>query len=198
MEYFRDMAATGHADGPEPVDIKVKPGDKLTVVVKSRDSKQSFLFNLPSNPADSIGGGNALYTVDDGGAIDFPVAGSIQVGGMTRLQVANHIKSVLRERQLLDDAVVTVEYGNLSVAVMGEVARPGRYAVDRDRISLLDALSMAGDLTRRADRRKVAVVRMSQGRTTTYYINLQSAAEAFASPAFYLQQGDVVYAAPRK
>ena len=87
------------------------------------------------------------YTVDSKGNIDFPVLGEIHIAGMTREEVATYIKKELQSHDLIKDPVVTVEYMNLSVAVMGEVNNPGRFSIDKDNLTILDALSQAGDLT---------------------------------------------------
>ena len=115
---------------------------------------------------------------------------------MTREKVAAHIKQELQSRDLVKDPVVTVEFMNLSVDVMGEVNRPGRYSIDKDNITILDALSQAGDLTIYGKREKVLVLRNENGKQRVYGINLCSADHIYSSPAYYLQQNDVVYVEP--
>lgn len=101
------------------------------------------------------------------------------------------------ERNLVKDPVVTVEFLNLTVSVLGEVSSPGRYNIDRDQITLLDALSMAGDLTIFGKRDEVLVMREVQdGRQQVYRVNLCSANDLYNSPVYYLQQNDVVYVEP--
>ena len=141
----------------------------------------------------------AGYTVDSQGNIDFPVLGQLHIAGLMREQVAQLIKDQLISRKQVNDPQVTVEFTNLSINVMGEVNKPGRYAFDRDHITLLDALSMAGDLTIFGQRDSVKVIRANDLKeNTTYVVNLQKADELYASPAFYLQQNDVVYVAPNE
>jgi polysaccharide export outer membrane protein len=94
------------------------------------------------------------------------------------------------------DPVVTIEYANLGFNVLGEVNRPGRYIFDRDHLTILDAISMAGDLTIQGRRYNVFVMRKTGDMRTTYRVNLQSGKELLQSPAFYLQQNDVVYVEP--
>ena len=136
------------------------------------------------------------YTVDSKGNIDFPVLGEIQVSGMTREEVATHIKKELQSHDLVKDPVVTVEYMNLSVAVMGEVNNPGRFNIDKDNLTILDALSQAGDLTIYGKREKVLVLRQEDRKQRVYGVNLCSAEHLYTSPAYYLQQNDVVYVEP--
>ena len=91
------------------------------------------------------------------------------------------------------DCVVTVEFVNLGLSVLGEVNAPGRYSIDRDCITILDAISMAGDITRHGNRRKVTVMRTEDGVQKSYTLNLLSAEDALSSPAYYLRQNDIVY-----
>jgi len=96
------------------------------------------------------------------------------------------------------DPVVIVEYANLGFNVMGEVNKPGRYSFDRDHLTILDAISMAGDLTIQGRRYNVFVMREEGDERVTYRLNLQNAQELLQSPAYYLQQNDVVYVEPNE
>ncbi len=197
--YLQDMRHDSLGMAVTPHEITLQPYDKISIVVGSRDAKLSALFNLPVvtegvGSSDSIGGrGISMYTVDRQGNIDFPVIGSLHVGGLTRDSVAKMIKRRLADDQLLADGVITVEFSNLSVAVLGEVNRPGRFKITRDCITIFDAISMAGDITRHGDRRRVTVTRNENGVQKMYTVNLLSAKDALASPAYYLRQNDMVY-----
>ena len=136
------------------------------------------------------------YTVDLEGYIEFPVLGAINVNGKTRKEIASLIKEELISRELLKDPVVTVEFANLCISVLGEVKTPGRYSIDRDKVTLLDAIGMAGDLTIYGKRDKVFVLRENGGTRYSYSVNLCSAEDLFSSPAYYLQQNDIVYVEP--
>ena len=202
VTYFNDMKNSQNEAIKHVLDIRLRPDDKLTIVVKSQDQRLSELFNLAiysQRVGSTIGSSQYMsgYTVDSQGNIDFPVLGQLHVAGMMREEVAKLIKDELINRKQINDPHVTVEYANFSVDVMGEVNKPGRYQFDRDHITLLDALSMAGDLTIFGQRDSVKVIR-ANGYTdqTTYVVNLQRGDELYASPAFYLQQNDVVYVAP--
>lgn len=138
----------------------------------------------------------SVYTIDSKGEIDFPVLGQLKVGGLVREEVARMIKERLVSENLVKDPVVIVEYANLGFDVLGEVNRPGRYTFDRDHLTILDALSMAGDLTIQGERQNVMVIRDEGGKRTSYLVNLKSGHELMSSPVFYLQQNDVVYVAP--
>ena len=204
ITYFQDLRQEG-SELPmttSPVSIRVMPDDKLSILVNSRDPQLSELFNLPYS-ARSIGGtgnsmGVSLYTVDSDGNIEFPLVGTVHVAGMTRKEIADRIKRKLEDDQLLKDPVVTVEFSNLRVSVLGEVNSPGRYAIERDNFTLLDAIGMAGDLTIYGKRDRVLVIREEEGGQRAYCVNLCSAKDLFASPAFYLRQNDVVYVEPSR
>ncbi len=115
---------------------------------------------------------------------------------MKRSEVAEHIKDQLISQNLVNDPVVTVEFMNLCISVLGEVQKPGRYNIDRDKITLLDAISMAGDLTIYGKRDNVAVLREEGGTQHAYLVDLRSAQSVYTSPVFYLQQNDVIYVEP--
>lgn len=204
IPYFQDLRpGESELTLTTPVEIKIQPKDKLSILVNSQDPRLTNLFNLPiftqqigqeSNTGSSRGVSG--YTVDTKGCIDFPVLGKIFIAGMTREEVAAHIKSELQSHDLIKDPVVTVEYMNLSIAVMGEVKNPGRYNIDKDHLTILDALSQAGDLTIYGKREKVLVLRNEEGKQRVYGVNLCSAEHLYTSPVYYLQQNDVVYVEP--
>ena len=186
--------------------IKVQPEDKLSIVVNSKDSELSDLFNLPivshrvgNSSASSLYSSNNMvsyYTVDSNGDIDFPVIGEIHIAGMTREEVASYIKNRLVKDKLVNDPVVVVEFVNVGVILAGEVNKPGRYEVNRDHITILEALGMAGDLTIQGKRENVLVVREENGMPKAYYVDLTKAQDLMNSPVYYLQQNDYVYVEP--
>ena len=203
--YFQDLKpGETEITLPKVESIPVQPEDKISIIVNSRDMQLTNLFNLPyvskqlgstsqlSNNNQGISG----YTVDDEGNIDFPVLGKVHVAGLKREEIAEQIKNELITKNLVKDPVVTVEFMNLCVSVMGEVNNPGRFAIDRDKLTILDALSMAGDLTIYGNRQKVLVLRQEEGQQRVYGINLTSGEHIYTSPAYYLQQNDVVYVEP--
>ena len=211
--YFQDFL-TGENESPvvEATEIVLRPDDKISIIVNSRDRQLTDMFNLPYVPrqlgrstsgstefdavSQNYSQGVSGYTVDDGGDIDFPVLGKVHVAGLTREEVAAHIKDELISNDLVKDPVVTVEFLNLSFSVMGEVKNPGRYLIDRDRVTVLDALSMAGDLTIYGVRDNVLVQRQEGDKLQVYSIDLTSGTDVYTSPAFYLQQNDLVYVVP--
>ena len=205
INYFQDLQ-DGQSESIQYVrEITVQPEDQLSIVVNSKDPLLADLFNLPIvthrvgyTQQSSLNNSQyvSAYTVDHQGQIDFPVLGKINVGGKTREQIAGQIKNELIKRNLVNDPVVIVEYGNLFVSVLGEVAHPGRFPISRDKITVLDAISQAGDLTIYGNRENVCVLREEGGHQNVYRLNLTSGGELFSSPAYYLQQKDIVYVEP--
>lgn len=209
--YFQDLtpgeSEIALASSPA---IKIGPEDKISIIVSCRDPQLAMLFNLPrvsmqidqavttssSGSSTAQSQGVSGYTVDRNGEIDFPVLGKIKVAGMDREEIAAYIKSELLRQNLVKDPVVTVEYMNLCFSILGEVNNPGRFSIDRDHVTLLDALSMAGDLTINGNRKKVMVMRQENGKQRVYGVDLTSGEYVYTSPAYYLQQNDVVYIEP--
>ena len=186
-----------------PVEITIRPKDKLSILVNSQDMRLTNLFNLPivsqqvgQESSTNTSRGMSGYTVDSQGNIDFPILGLLRVQGMTREQVALYIKQELQSHDLVKDPVVTVEVMNLTFSVLGEVNRPGRYNIDKDKVTILDALSQAGDLTIYGKREKVLVLRNEYGTQRVYGVNLCYGEQVCSSPVYFLQQGDVVYVEP--
>ena len=208
--YFQDLkSGNSVAVTAEAIALKIQPEDKISIIVNSRDPQLMALFNLPrvnkqmgtmgsvsSTTLSSTGQDVLGYTVDKNGEIDFPVLGKIYVAGKTREEIAEYIKSELMRENLVKDPVVTVEYLNLCVSVLGEGNNPGRYNIDRDRTTILDVLSMAGDLTINGNRTNIMVMRQDGKNQRIYGIDLTQGNNIYSSPAYYLQQNDVVYVEP--
>ena len=205
IAYFQNKVV----NQPEKIDkhagIVIQPKDMLSIVVSSRNPELVTMFNLPvvSYQAGSeiVAGGGAQrilgYVVDNAGCIDFPVLGPLEVAGMTRWELAEMIKTKLIKGGLLTDAVVTVEFMNFKVSVLGEVNAPGTYTIEGDKVTVLQAISLARDLTIFGMRENVSVIRERDGERTIYQINLCDV-NLFKSPAYYLQQNDIIYVEPNK
>lgn len=211
--YFQDAPHNEELSPLKVEYIRLQPTDQISIVVNSRDPQVASMFNLPyygKRLADSQSltgsGGNmnasaqsiSGYTVDSHGDIDFPVLGKIHLAGLTREEAENSIKSLLIESRQIKDPVVIVEFMNLGFSVLGDVSRPGRYKIDRDRFTLFDALSLAGDLTINGQREDVALVRHEADHDVLYRLNLLDIKQIYDSPAFYVQQGDVIYVTPNE
>ena len=194
VTYFQDLGHEKSVKIATPQDIKLKTGDQVTIHVNSKDEELTRPLNLTrgTNNTDT----RLAYTVDERGYIDFPTLGEIYVEGKTRNEVAKHIKKIILDKKLVLDPVVIVDFYSQQVSVIGEVGKPGKYNIDKDRFTILDALSLAGDLTIQGKRENITVLREEYGVQKAYVLNLNNAEQFHASPAYYLQQNDIVYVEP--
>ena len=202
ITYFQDIQdyqlATGKEEQPTP-EIRLRPEDKISIIVNTKVQELTTLFNLPYTPrvlgsvydnSTSIYGASG-YIIKADGTIDFPVLGTVQAAGKTRDELSDYIKSELISRNLVNDPVVTVEFVNLQV--------PGSYNITRDHITLLDALSMAGDLNINGRRDNVLVLRPNpEGKLIAYIVDMRSFDNVKNSPAYYIHQNDYIYVEPNK
>ncbi|MBQ7518325.1 MAG: polysaccharide biosynthesis/export family protein [Bacteroidales bacterium] len=191
----------------EPIDnfsaVRIQPRDMISIVISSRNPELSKLFNLPvvsyqaGSEFSETGTSQRLlgYTVSDDGTIDFPILGTLHLEGLSRKETADLIKKKLIDGNYIKDPVVTVQFLNFKVAVIGEVTMPGTYTFEGDKLTVLDALGLAKDLTIFGRRDRVFVIREQNGERTIYQLDLRSV-EMFKSPAYYLKQNDVVYVEP--
>lgn len=213
IAYFQDFKEVRGMAVQAENQVRLRPEDKINIVVNSADPMLEKQFTLTTSNQRSILGaeyspatlsGNTVngnttviaYTVDEQGDIRFPVLGKVSVIGKTRMEVADFISKRLIERDLVKDPIVTVEYVNLSVNILGEVNKPGRINITKDHLTILDAISIAGDLTINGKRDNVIVSRQVDGEDQSYQLDLTNRQALLLSPAYYLQQNDVVYVTP--
>lgn len=178
--------------------IRFLPGDKLSIFVHSRDPQLMQLFNISQSGMSgggSAGNGYAAYTVDPEGMIDFPVLGPVKVQGFTRNEVSHIIKDELLRNNLIKDPVVHVEFYNMNFYVLGE-SGTGSRPIIKDRITLLEAISLSGDLNINGLRKNVMVLRQEGNQQVPYRVDLTSANSIYNSPVYYIRQNDVVYVEP--
>lgn len=196
--------------------LLIGPDDRLAITVTAWDQESVIPFNPSASAPASVYGtlsdhqsnrkveGAAAqeitasmitYQVDTGGYIQFPVVGLVHVAGLTRQQVAEKLR--LEVSRYIEEPLVHVQMVNFKVNVMGEVLYPGVITFVNERASVLDALSMAGDLTINGNRQRILIIREVNGRKEHAYLNL-SDVSAFSSPFFYLRQNDVIYVEPNK
>lgn len=195
--YFQDLQAGGKDTIQDTVLIRLQVSDKVNIHVSARDLEISNLFNT-NNSGGSASGIISGYTIDSKGYINFPVLGKIQVVGMSREDLTEYLVTTLEERQLVKDPIVTVEFDNLSVSVLGDANQSRRLMINKDYYTLLDAMADMGDLQITGVRETVKVLRNDNGIVTAYNVNLCSADSIYKSPVYYLQQNDVIYIAPNK
>ena len=202
MNVERQTADSLNQDFQRQVEPRIKAGDALSIVVSALDAEAVVPYNLPSVVFSSPGSGNLsttpsmqYYTVSESGDIEMPVLGLLHVEGLKRSEVADLVRERL-QAQVVNPSV-NVMLLNPSVVVMGEVNRPGRMEMPNGRLTILEALGAAGDLTIYGRRDNVLISREVDGKLEFERINLTSA-DLFTSPYYYLQQNDVIYVSPNK
>ena len=203
LGYFQNVESGSVEQLPPLQTMRAQAGDKLSIIVSSKNPELAYLFNLPVvgryRPTQSGTGLSTStvthYTVDEHGNIDFPVLGPLHIAGLTRSEVQTLVKNKLLTSDMIKDPIVTVDFLDMYYEVMGEVKRPGRFLIDHDKVTLLDALSQAGDLTIYGNR-EVLVMREEDGKQMAYRIDLRDQKSLYSSPAFYLKQNDVLYVEP--
>ena len=204
IAYFRNVDAASAEEinkvFNEIHEAKICVGDMLSIIVSGLDPVAVAPFNLPvvgyENPgSDQLYVSPTLqsYLVDIEGNINFPIVGVIKLGGLTKSQAIEKIQEILSP--YLKDVIITIKFLNYKVAVIGEVGRPGTYSIINERVTVLEALAMAGDMTIYGKRNNVMIIRENFGRYEIARLNLNSD-EIFKSPYYFLQQNDVLYIEP--
>ncbi|WP_371415945.1 polysaccharide biosynthesis/export family protein [Pontibacter sp. SGAir0037] len=185
---------------------KIQPDDLLSITVTSLNAESNALFNrgvlLPTGAAATnlnLNQNNMQnqegYLVDREGNISFPVLGSIKLGGLTKEQA--RAKLVAEISKHVKDPIINIRHMNFRVTVVGEVLRPSTFTIPTEKINILEALGMAGDMTPFGKRENVLIIREEEGARTMARLNLNNK-EVLNSPYFYLQQNDVIYVEPDK
>ena len=204
--YIQQVQTDIPTDIEQDYQIRIKPLDRLTVTINSKDPELAAPFNAASSYnslnglssySSSSNGNLQILTVDKEGKIQLPIIVEIDCDGLTRNELAKKIENTIRENGMVHDPIVIIQFADVKFSVLGEVARPGQFSITKDRISLFDALAMAGDLTIYGQRENVALIREENGMRTVHYFDLKKP-DILASPYFYLQQDDVVYVTPNK
>ena len=196
----------GEAFSLSPVDItnlpqlQIQLDDLLSIRVKALELSAVEPFNLDPVGANNFNANVTMrpligYLVTREGTIEFPMLGTIQVAGLTTDELRDSLKVKLAP--FLNAPVITVRFLNFRITVLGEVTNPNTFLVGNERITILDALGQAGDITPYGNRTNVLVIREQNGQRQTARLNLQDR-NIFESPFFYLQQNDVVYVEPLK
>jgi polysaccharide biosynthesis/export protein len=179
---------------------KIQAGDVLSVTVSSLNPESNVLFNNVILPATTNGTGGVIaskvnegYLVDKSGAINFPVIGKITVAGLTKEQAVEKMTTEIKAH--VKNPIVNVRFINFKVTVIGEVNSPSTFIVTNEKINVLEALGLAGDMTAFGKRENVLIIREKDGVRSTARINLNNK-DVLNSPYFYLQQNDIVYVEP--
>jgi len=200
----RDTEIQSDIQDLEPV---IQKNDLLSILVTSVNQEVTQIFNIPNNNA--VAGANSSttntgtinqavgYLVSQDGFIQFPLLGKIRAAGLTKKALAENITNSLVTKKLLLEPDVNVRYLNYKITVLGEVGKPSVINVPNEKISLLEALGLAGDITIYGQKNNVLLVRETGGKKISRRIDLTSS-DLFNSPYYYLQSNDVIYVEPNK
>ena len=183
-------------------ELKIEPDDQLLITVSSKDGELLEIFGnsqvLGSSGTSTTIQESVGLRVDKRGMVDVPILGEMQAGGLSRTELAEAIKKRLIEGEYVKDPVVSVQMRSFKISIMGEVNNPGVQTISGDRVTILEALSMAGDLTPSGKRENILVMREEGDQRTTYTVDLTSSEKVWSSPCYYLKQNDVIYVQPNK
>ncbi|MCQ2243395.1 MAG: polysaccharide biosynthesis/export family protein [Bacteroidaceae bacterium] len=205
VAYLQNIDSISLAGSKGLYDAKIMPKDLLTITVTTTDPKAAQPFNLSYNMnggVTSSGGGVGSYIpylVDNDGMINFPLVGRIRVIGLTKREAEQLVVSKIKPYLAADEnPIVTIKMASFKVCVTGEVKSPGVFTVDQEKISIIEALTRAGDLTIQGKRQNILLIReQANGMKEHHRLNLNDA-EIINSPYYYLQQNDIVYVEPNK
>jgi polysaccharide export outer membrane protein len=182
-------------------ETRIQPDDVLYIFVSADDAESAVPFNMQSESGAGISGGNVVsqikqqYLVDNKGNIKFPIIGELKMSGLTRLEAIALLAEKIKP--YINDPIIYFRIINFKVTVLGEVKVPGAISIDSERITLLEALGKAGDLTIKGKRENIKVIREIDGATTINEIDITKT-DFINSPYYYLAQNDVVYVEPNK
>ena len=203
---YLQNAAIVNTSEPQPLyDAKIMPKDLLTITVNTTDPEAAAPFNLTVQSSINAARTTTLtqqptlqqYLVNNEGNIDFPVLGTLHIGGLTKSEAEDLIREKLKP-YLRETPIVTVRMTNYKISVLGEVARPGTFTVSNEKVNVLEALAMAGDMTIWGMRNNVKLVREdATGKREIVYLDLNDA-DIVTSPYYYLQQNDILYVTPNE
>jgi polysaccharide export outer membrane protein len=201
--YYQNIDGMPSQQNANSYEIKIRPDDLLSIIVSAEDPEIAIPFNLrtvsvatPSRQDVSRGQETMqLYLVDSNGNIEFPVLGKLNVGGLTRTEVQKRLHDKIA--LYIKNPIINFRIINFKVSVQGEVTLPGIYTVNSERITLIEALAMAKDLTIYGKRNNILIIREVDGVKTYNRVDITKA-DFINSPFYYLVQNDVIYVEPNK
>lgn len=208
VPYFQNVEVVNEAEQQEKLyDAKIMPKDLLTIVVSCTNPELAIPFNLTvaSNAGIAVSTSSYVttqpvlqpYLVDNDGNINFPVLGELKLGGLTKREAEQLIIDKLKP-YMKETPIVTVRMVNYKISVIGEVTRPGTFTISNEKVNLLEALAMAGDMTVYGLRDNVKLIREdANGKQQIVTLDLNKA-ETILSPYYWLQQNDIIYVTPNK
>ncbi|WP_159018157.1 polysaccharide biosynthesis/export family protein [Algibacter sp. L3A6] len=198
IQYFQNVEDGVLKDSTAAFGAKIQSGDLLTINVSTINAEAALPFNLYETPMLQGAAASAKpipHLVDDDGVINFPVLGKLKVAGLTTKQLTKKLEVDLVE--YITNPTINIRFDNFRVSVLGEVAKPGSYQVLNERISVIEAIGLAGDLTIYGQRDNVLLVRIENGEKTFTTLDLTNK-NLFNSPYYNLKQNDIIYISPNK
>ena len=194
LVYLQNNKENQEASSYEPY---LQKDDVLLILVTSENPEIAAPYNLKSVIVDNNTTNTKLqtYIIDSNGNIEFPILGTIHLAGLTKSDAVAKVKEALKEH--VTDAVVNIRILNFKISVLGEVTHPGSYTIKSERITLLEALSLAGDLTIYGKRNNILLIREQNGTKIMERIDITKT-DFIDSPYYYLSQNDVLYVEPNK
>lgn len=203
--YFNNLNRAEFEEQVQNLEPVIQENDLLSISVNSLNPQATEVFNALNLNTGTTRGSTATttttqavgYLVDQDGYIQFPYLGKVKAAGLTKKALRDGLRSELINKKLLLDPTVDIRYLNYKVSVLGEVAHPSVFTIPNEKITLLEALGLAGDLTLYANRANVLLIREEQGKKKLARINLTND-EIFTSPYYYLKSNDIIYVEPNK
>jgi len=206
VAYFQNATTVDLSASKGLYDARIMPKDELSITVSTTDPDAATPFNLtvptPYTQNTRSTSSQAMlqtYLVDNQGNVEFPIVGTVHLGGLTKSEAESLLKTKIQHyMNENENPIVTVRMSSYKVSVLGEVNRPGSFTVSKEKVSILEALALAGDLTIYGVRNNVQLIREdASGEKAIYLLNLNDA-NIINSPYYYLQQNDIVYVTPNK
>lgn len=197
--YLQDIDNAKSYDVNISYEPKLQPDDLLSIIISAENPEVTLPFNLPEIQGNyqfnNNQNGIKTYLIDHEGNIDFPVLGKIKLGGLSRTEAHKKLKEQIAE--YIKNPGVNLRILNYKISVIGEVIKPGSYTIPSERITVLEALSLAGDLSIYGKRDNILVIHEADGKKTYTRVNITST-DVLNSPAYYLAQNDIVVVEPNK
>ena len=199
MAYLNDLENQTITNSSVDYEVRLQKDDLLSIIVSAENPEVTYPFNLPQIQAnysiEGTQGSIKTYLIDKEGYIDFPVLGKVKLDNLTRLEANQKLVDLISKQ--IKNPSVNLKILNYKVSVLGEVNRPGSFPIQSDRVTLLEAISMAGDLTIFGKRNNILIIREKEGKKTFSRIDITKS-DFIQSPYYYLTQNDVIIVEPNK
>lgn len=204
--YLSDMTEDAGYVVANRYQSRIQSDDRLKITVSCKNPELAAPFNVNTGAvrvssdgkvSSNASDGSDTYRVNSEGDINFPVLGVIHLAGLSLQQASDKIRNMIIDGNYIKDPIVSTEFLNFHYTVLGAVGSNGTFAVDGDKVTILEAIAKSGDLTANADLNKIAVIREVDGERKIYTLDITNT-DIFNSPAFYLAQNDIIYARPKK